>query len=208
MSMDNEQEMPDLDTSLFKINLPTGTPHVGSILVAEPFLREEYFNHGVISLIEYEKGKSAMGLVLNKPTGYTLGEAIEGIDDEVDIPIYCGGPLSCDRLFYLHTLGKEFDDSRAIADNLYIGGDFDEVKRYVNMGCDTEGKMRFFVGYSGWDPFQLEKEIEEHVWAVAPKPANKEIFTEDGDSFWYRIVRLLGSQYRNWLYHPMNPQYN
>lgn len=98
-----EIEMPNLDSSLFRINLPTGQPRVGSILVAEPFLREEYFNHGVISLVEYERGKSSMGLVLNKTTGYTLGDAIEGVDEEVDIPIYCGGPLSCDRLFYLHS---------------------------------------------------------------------------------------------------------
>ena len=80
-----EIEMPNLDSSLFRINLPTGQPRVGSILVAEPFLREEYFNHGVISLVEYERGKSSMGLVLNKTTGYTLGDAIEGVDEEVDI---------------------------------------------------------------------------------------------------------------------------
>lgn len=138
-----EIDMPNLDSSIFKINLPTGKPAVGSLLVAEPFLREEYFNHGVISLVEYERGKSAMGLVLNKATGYTLGEAIEGIQDEVDIPIYCGGPLSCDRLFYLHSLGNEFRGARKIADDLYIGGDFKQVKNYVNMGLETEGKMRF-----------------------------------------------------------------
>jgi putative transcriptional regulator len=203
-----ELDIQNLDSSIFKINLPTGKPALGSLLVAEPFLREEYFNHGVISLIEYELGKSAMGLVLNKPTGYTLGDAIEGINDEVDIPIYCGGPLSCDRLFYLHSLGNEFNGAKQIADNLFVGGDFQQVKDYVNMGCDTDGKMRFFVGYSGWDPHQLEEEISKHVWAVAPKPANEEIFREDGDSFWYRIVRLLGDSYKNWLYHPVNPQYN
>ncbi len=203
-----EIDMPDLDSSIFKINLPTGKPAVGSLLVAEPFLREEYFNHGIISLVEYERGKSAMGLVLNKATGYTLGEAIEGVQDEIDIPIYCGGPLSCDRLFYLHSLGDEFRGARKIAEGLYIGGDFKQVKSYVNMGLETEGRMRFFVGYSGWAPMQLEEEIEKHVWAVAPKPANKEIFMEDGDSSWYRIVRLLGKPYRNWLYHPVNPQYN
>lgn len=43
-----EIDMPDLDSSIFKINLPTGKPAVGSLLVAEPFLREEYFNHGII----------------------------------------------------------------------------------------------------------------------------------------------------------------
>jgi len=203
-----DKDMPDLDSSIFNINLPSRTPEVGSLLVAEPFLRETYFNHGVISLVEYGQGKSAMGLVLNKPTGYMLGEIVEGIHDEVDLPVYCGGPLSCDRLFYLHSLGNEFNGSRKITDGLYIGGDFEQVRRYVNMGCDTYGKMRFFVGYSGWDPRQLEDEIDNHVWAVAPKPANSEIFKEDGVSCWYRIVRMLGKPYRNWLLHPVNPQYN
>lgn len=200
--------IPNLDASIFRINLPTGKPSVGSLLVAEPFLRDEYFTHGVIALVEYSNGKSAMGLVLNKPTGYTLGDAIEGIADEVDIPIYFGGPMSCDRLFYIHTLGDEFRGSRKIADNLYIGGDFNQVKDYVNMGLDTEGKMRFFVGYSGWEPFQLESEIRKHVWAVAPRPANSELFREDGESSWYRVVRTLGRNYRNWLYHPVDPHYN
>ncbi len=198
----------DLDTSLFSIKHPTGKPAAGSLLIAEPFLREEYFNHGVISLIEYERGKSAMGLVLNKPTGYTLGEAIEGIDDEVDIPIHCGGPMSTDRLFYLHTLGHVFDGVKEISPGLYLGGDFDQVKSYVNMGLDTDGKIRFFVGYSGWDAMQLEDEIDKYVWAVAPPPIPDALFGNDGDKMWHEAVRKLGARYRNWLYHPANPHLN
>ena len=163
------KDMPNLDSSLFRINLPTSQPRPGVLLVAEPFLREDYFNHAVITLIEYDKDKSSMGLVLNKPTGYTLGEAIEGIDDNIDTPIYCGGPVSCDRMFYIHSLGNEFPHSRKLSDDLYIGGDFESVKSYVNMGLPTEGIIRFFVGYSGWDPGQLEEEITRHVWAVAPR---------------------------------------
>lgn len=200
--------MPNLDSSLFRINMPTLSPRPGALLVAEPFLREEYFNHAVISLIEYTPDTPAMGLVLNKPTGYTLGDSIEGIDDSNDTPIYCGGPVSCDRLFYLHSLGSEFPHSRRLAKNLFIGGDFDSVKSYVNMGMATESKIRFFVGYSGWDPGQLEEEITRHVWAVAPQPASSEILREDGDSFWYKTVRSMGAEYRNWLYHPLNPQFN
>ena len=202
------KDMPNLDSSLFRINLPTSKPRPGVLLVLEPFLREDYFNHAVITLIEYDKDKSSMGLVLNKPTGYTLGEAIEGIDDNIDTPIYCGGPVSCDRMFYIHSLGNEFPHSRKLSDDLYIGGDFESVKSYVNMGLPTEGIIRFFVGYSGWDPGQLEEEITRHVWAVAPRPANSEILREDGDSFWYHIVRSMGAKYRNWLYHPLNPQFN
>ena len=200
--------MPNLDSTLFKINLPTSRPQPGVLLVAEPFLREDHFNHAVITLVEYARQKSAMGLVLNKPTGYTLGEAIDGINDDVDTPIYCGGPVACDRLFYLHSLGGELPNSRKLSDDLFIGGDFDSVKDYVNMGLPTEGVIRFFVGYSGWDPGQLEDEIRTHVWAVAPRPANSEILREDGDSFWYHIVRTMGKPYRNWLYHPLNPQFN
>lgn len=202
------KDMPNLDSSLFKINMPTSKPRPGVLLVAEPFLREDYFNHAVITLIEFEEGKSAMGLVLNKPTGYTIGEAVEGIDNGIDTPIYCGGPVSCDRMFYIHSLGNQFPHSRKLTDDLYIGGDFESVKAYINMGLPTEGVIRFFVGYSGWDPGQLEEEITRHVWAVAPRPANSEILREDGDSFWYHIVRTMGTSYRNWLYHPLNPQFN
>ncbi len=202
------KDMPNLDSSLFRINLPTSRPQPGVLLVAEPFLREEHFNHAVITLVEYEAHKPAMGLVLNKPTGYTLGEAVDGIDDGITAPIYCGGPVACDRLFYLHSLGDELPRSRKLSDDLYIGGDFDSLKAYVNMGLPTEGLIRFFVGYSGWGPGQLDDEIRTHVWAVAPRPANSEILREDGDSFWYRIVRSMGAPYRNWLYHPLNPQFN
>lgn len=205
---ENRKELSALDTSLFRINMPTGAPKPGVLLVAEPFLREEYFNHAVISLIEYARGRNSMGLVLNKPTGYTLGEAIEGIDTEIDIPIYCGGPVSCDRLFYIHSLGDELPGARRLSDDLYIGGDFESVKAYVNMGLPTDGLIRFFVGYSGWDSRQLEEEIENHVWAVVPQPANRDILHEDGDAFWYRTVRSMGEPYRHWLYHPLNPQLN
>ncbi len=76
------------------------------------------------------------------------------------------------------------------------------------MGFDTEGKIRFFVGYSGWDSSQLEEEIANHVWAVTP-PASAEVtLSHQDDSFWHRTVKSMGAPYRNWLYHPANPQLN
>lgn len=203
-----DKDLSNLDSSLFRINMPTGKPQPGALLVAEPFLREDHFNHAVISLIEYAPDKSAMGLVLNKPTGYTLGEAIDGINNNVNIPIYCGGPVSCDRLFYIHSLGLKLPGARQLTNDLFIGGDFNSVKDYINHNLPTEGIIRFFIGYSGWDDGQLDEEIHNHVWAVAPSPANSELLKDDGDSFWYHIVKSMGKPYRNWLYHPLNPQLN
>ncbi len=198
----------NLDSSLFRINLPTNSPDEGVLLVAEPFLREECFNHAVITLIDYQQGKTAMGLVLNKPTNYTLSEAVDGINADVKIPLFCGGPVSCDRLFYLHSLPDEFPGARKVADGLFIGGDFEKVKNYVNMGLPTDGFIRFFVGYSGWEPEQLEDEIERHVWAVTSVKDNDMLLRDEGDSFWHKVVKQMGPSYRHWLYHPNNPQMN
>ena len=198
------KDMPNLDSSLFRINLPTSQPRPGVLLVAEPFLREDYFNHAVITLIEYDKDKSSMGLVLNKPTGYTLGEAIEGIDDNIDTPIYCGGPVSCDRMFYIHSLGNEFPHSRKLSDDLYIGGDFESVKSYVNMGLPTEGIIRFFVGYSGWSRGQLEDELAGDVWALTDFDNPHELLHGNGDPYWHRCVRHMGEPYRSWQLLPRN----
>lgn len=199
---------PNLDSSVFKISMPTVKPYAGALLVAEPFLKEDWFNHAVIMLVDYEEGEKAMGLVLNHPTAYTLGEAIRGIDADVDTPVYSGGPVSTDRLFYLHTVPSEFPDCSEIAPGVYVGGDFDIVKDYLNAGGETEGLMRFFIGCSGWDAGQLEEEIKNHVWAVAPCPPASELFAETGDAMWHTAVRSLGPRFRHWLYHPLHPQLN
>lgn len=59
------------------------------------------------------------------------------------IPAYCGGPMSCDRLYFMHTLGCLIPDSREIIPGLYIGGDFDTVLSIVNDGYAVDGHIRF-----------------------------------------------------------------
>lgn len=197
---------PELDSSLFKIDMPTRRPYQGALLVAEPFLREEPFNHAVISLIDYAEGDSSMGLVLNKPTGYTIGDVIDDIDSSIDAPIHSGGPVASDRLFYIHNLA--IPGAHSLPDGLSIGGDFNAVKDYLNSGAPHKGVIRFFVGYSGWEPLQLDEEIENHVWAVASKLDATELLQAESPSFWYSIVKTMGTPYRNWLYHPTHPNLN
>ena len=200
--------MINLDSILFNIETCKRAPQAGALLVSEPFLREPYFCHSVISLVEYEIGKSSMGIVMNKPTSYTLGEVIERIDDDNETLIYCGGPLSCDRLYFLHTIGDIIPKSREIIEGLYIGGDFDTMIDIVNSGYDIEGKMRFFIGYSGWDAGQLESELRQNVWAVTDIPDMTNVLIGEKDYYWHRHVRHMGERYRHWRYHPENPILN
>lgn len=191
---------------LFNIDIPTGIePHVGSLLVAEPFLRESYFNHAVIVMVDYLPGQSAMGVVLNNLSEYTLQDVIEGVKAEKPIPVYCGGPVGSDRLYFLHTLGDLIPDSTQIAEGLWLGGDFDALMSIINDGYDIEGRLRFFLGYSGWTAGQLENEIAQRVWAVSPMSVNPAtLFEIDDDKIWHRVVSNLGPDFRGWFYHPKN----
>ncbi len=200
--------MIDFDNCLFNIDIPCGTPDVGSILIAEPFLKEEYFHHAVICVIDYGKDLSSMGVVLNRMTAYNLQSLLAEVTVDEPVPVYCGGPMSYDRLFYLHTLGDLIPESRQIADSLYVGGDFDSIIRYVNDGYPLDGYVRFFVGYSGWSPHQLDEEIGNKVWAVSHTSDYPALLTGCEDAYWHRCVRMLGHDFRGWRYHPRNPHAN
>lgn len=200
--------MKSLNDGLFNIDITTQPPQRGSLLVAEPFLADQYFIHAVITLIDYAEGVSAMGLVMNRISGFTLGQLVGGIDDKVDIPVFYGGPISHDCLFYMHRLGALISGASEIAPGLWIGGDYNQVMEYVKDGYPTDDLLRFFVGYSGWEPNQLEKEIETHTWAVTSQLAASQMLTDSDDVYWHKVVRSMGPEYRSWLFHPMFPLLN
>lgn len=196
--------MKDITTDLFKVNMPTHKPVIGSMLIAEPFMKERYFNHGVVSLVDYVPDEGATGVVLNNRSEYMLDELLDGVDPTTKVPVFCGGPVGQDRLYFIHTLGPEIvRGTRMYAPGLYVGGDFDSVIEYVNAGYDTEGIVRFFVGYSNWVEGQLEREIKKESWAQAPAPANiADLLRGAADSYWHRAVASLGSAYRSWTLIP------
>ena len=196
--------MTDIKDLLFNINIPGDKPAAGQLLIAEPFLRDRYFTHSVICLIEYEEYGTAMGIVMNHSTNYTLQELISEISIDEPVRVYCGGPMSCDRLYYIHTLGEIIPGGREIRPGLYIGGDYNKMIGYVNSGYPIEGCIRFFIGYSGWSRRQLDDELMSNTWVVTPSPNGTELLTGDDDSYWHAAVRRAGENFRGWLYHPIN----
>lgn len=202
--------MKNINTSFLKISTLKLPVHTGDLLVAQPFLSESWFNRAVISLIDYSESEGTTGAVLNLPLKSTLPELLEGVSDERPVTVYCGGPLSQDRLFFVHTLGDGIiPDAREYAAGLWIGGDFDAVIDYVNQGYPVEGFLRFFVGYSGWSPGQLEDELEADTWAVQHDMSETgKLLAGSGDRYWHRIVRSLGPFYRPWLMIPQDVRAN
>lgn len=204
--------MSEIRTNIFShstVKLPVST---GTLMVAEPFLREQYFRHGVVSLVDCSERQSAMGVVMNNCTALLLSDIIPDISVDTPVPVFCGGPMSQDRLFFIHTLGSDIvPGAISYARGLYLGGDMDSVLDYVRSGYPVNGVLRFFLGYCGWDAGQLDTELDDDVWAVVPPercPSPETLLSIHGDRLWHSVVRKMGKHYRTWNLHPLSCNVN
>lgn len=193
--------------NIFKITHNEILPAQGSILIAEPFLQEAYFQRSVVLLVEHTE-EGSMGFVLNKKTELTVNSFFKELAGCPEIPIYLGGPVSVNRLFFLHTLGDILiPDTVKVNDSLFFDGDFDALKQYILNGHSIEGKVKFFLGYSGWAAGQLEQEIKQNSWAVSHDIAGNSL-SAYGETYWKESVDLLGEDYKAWTIYPKNPYLN
>lgn len=193
--------------NIFKITHNNLLPAQGSILISEPFLQDAYFQRSVVLLVEHNT-QGSMGLVLNKKTDLVVNTFFPELEKYPEIPIYLGGPVSANRLFFIHSLGDLIvPDSVKIKDHLYFDGDFDALKRYIQNGHSIEGKVKFFLGYSGWTEGQLGNEINKNSWVVS-HAAKENVLLADGESFWKNSLEQLGSNYETWTKYPKDPCLN
>lgn len=193
--------------NIFKITHNNLLPAQGSILISEPFLQDAYFQRSVVLLVEHNM-QGSMGFVLNKKTDLIVNTFFPELEEYPEIPIYLGGPVSANRLFFIHSLGDLIvPDSVKIKDRLYFDGDFEALKRYMQNGHSIEGKVKFFLGYSGWTEGQLGNEINKNSWVVS-HAAKENVLLADGESFWKNSLEQLGSNYEAWTKYPKDPYLN
>lgn len=193
--------------NIFKITHNGLLPFQGSILISEPFLQDLYFHRSVVLLTEHTS-QGSMGFILNKKTNLLVNSFFSEFKDFPAMPIYLGGPVCSNRLFFIHTLGDILiPDACPVRDQLYFDGDFDTLKQYILNGHSIEGKIKFFLGYSGWDKGQLNEEINKNSWVVSHK-TDLDLIQANGDSFWKNAVETLGADYKTWTKYPKDPYLN
>ena len=133
----------------------------GCVLLSSPWIDDDTFAHTAIYLTRHDMS-SSVGLILNRPTNGYLHHYIKDVPK--DIPLYNGGPVSKNQLYFLHDAPYLIPFSTHVCGKIYWGGDFGQVKRILNMGMIDTSRIRFFLGYSGWDASQMDKEIQENTW--------------------------------------------
>jgi putative transcriptional regulator len=180
-------------------------PAQGSLLISEPFLKDYYFRRSVILLAEHNE-EGSFGLIINKPIEIKLNEIIKDFPD-FDASLYIGGPVKTDSLFVLHTLGDKIENSSKIMQGLYWGGNIDTIKSMIEDKKISRKDIRFYIGYSGWDAKQLDKELKENSWVVT-KAKTKQLMFDTPEDMWKNVLKSLGSEYAMWVNYPLDPMMN
>lgn len=134
----------------------------GKLLVAEPFLIDPNFKRGVILLCDYQEDGS-FGFILNKPIEMNISDLISSFPAFTS-EVYYGGPVQTDTIHYLHTKGDLLPSSIKVLSGVYWGGDFEQLKAFIEAGKIQPQDIRFFVGYSGWSSGQLKEECKTFSW--------------------------------------------
>lgn len=148
--------------------------YAGSLLVSTPDILDPRFNRSVIYLISHNE-KGAMGFIINKPIeDIYLSDIIkkEGSKNKINTNInknnrvLFGGPVEFKSGFLLHSTEYEIENT-----TLKINDHFCLTNDTLAISDINEGKgpisSLFMLGYAGWSPGQLEKEIMEDSWLVA-----------------------------------------
>lgn len=198
----------DLESLLFGSGGQRTEIASGDVLIAEPFMEESIFKRSSILMLEADRARGYMGLVLNHQIPLSMRDLIPGWKFGELVPLFAGGPVDLDRLFMLHTLGDRFSGSRELFPGLYVGARIDDVVGYVEGGGEVDGCLRFFLGYSGWGTDQLENEVLHNTWAIGRHEDADVLLHGSGNEYWRRQVEHLGDDYRSWLTVPVDAALN
>lgn len=192
-----------LDLDILRIISNDVEPTVGKLLISEPLLNDLYFSRSVV-LITDELDSSFMGFVLNNESEMLLEDVLDGFND-TGIPLFIGGPVEPDVLFYIHKFGF-IEDAEEILDGLFIGGDLDVLEKMIKSGEANSNNIRFFLGNAGWGPNQLSEEIIDNAWLVA-QGDSKFVFNAP-DEMWRESLGFVSDRYQIWKNFPIDPELN
>jgi putative transcriptional regulator len=157
----------------------------GMLLVAAPPLGDPNFRRTVVLVIEHGENGS-LGVVLNRSTRVPVAAILPQWGDVVgdDDAIFRGGPVGPNAVLALAELrpgsGAVPETAEVLPRVHMVDLDEDPTDAYV--------RMRFFSGYAGWAPDQLDHELAQHAWIVVPA-VHDDVFTSEPDELWKEVLR-------------------
>jgi putative transcriptional regulator len=174
--------------------LPEPTPLANQLLIALPSLADPNFARTVALICQHD-ADGAMGLVINRPSEYTLGEVLEqmGIDSsDLDLRerrVLAGGPVHPERGFVLHDGERIWDSTLRVVDGLYVTTSRDVLEALAR--GDGPKRSTVVLGCAGWGAGQLEQELSENSWLTADSDPDL-LFSTPLDARWQAAAGKIG----------------
>ena len=174
----------------------------GSLILADPSLTDPGFARSVLLLTEHSHSDGAMGFILNKPIGRSVGDLVNDEEfpkDLAKLPAFLGGPVSPEQLTFASLAWNAPEQALDFCSHL---SSEDAVHR-LNEGF----AVRAFVGYSGWSGGQLESELKQRAW-ITSRPEQLVVDANKCDSMWNTLLTQMGPWYRLLASTPDDPSLN
>ena len=176
----------------------------GQLLIAGPALLDPNFWRTVVLMVEHTE-EGALGLVLNRPSETTVGDAVPQLEELVNLEenLFIGGPVQPSSVIVLAEFEDPGDAALIAFDDIGVLGaeaSLEDAGAGVRSG-------RAFVGHAGWGPGQLDGELERGDWIVEPARL-EDAFSGDPESLWASVLTRKGGTYALIARRPADPSWH
>jgi putative transcriptional regulator len=160
----------------------------GKILVADRDLKDPNFSSTVVLIVTYGD-QGTVGLVVNRESETPVLKILEGVKEAAgrqDLA-YEGGPQEAKSVLALLRSAQNVQGTRHIFGDVYAIVAEEPLKKALRSSTGSD-RLRFYLGYAGWAPGQLEAEVEAGAWQVLSGDA-KTVFDARPETLWERLTR-------------------
>ncbi len=163
------------------------------LLLAMPQLVDPNFHRTVVLMIEHQNGLGSFGVVVNRPVDTRVSTVMHhleiGWNGDPDALVFCGGPVRPETGWLLHepVSGTDAKETLRLTPGLAIST---SAKVLGQLAEQPPERIRFMLGYAGWEAGQLEGELAEGSWLLSDASADL-IFATPHDEMWEAALRRL-----------------
>ena len=158
-----------------------------------PQLQDPNFKRAVVLLVHHDDG-GTFGLVVNRAADLTVDVLCDDLQldwkGDRQTPLAWGGPVQPNTGWVIFGDGapSEIDDANLLAPGLSVAGSLETLRK---IAVEPPGSLRLMLGYAGWGPHQLEEEMAQGAWLVAPACPDT-VFGVSPEVMWDHVVRGMG----------------
>ncbi|MBY0401365.1 YqgE/AlgH family protein [Myxococcota bacterium] len=159
-----------------------------------PQLSDPNFRRTVVLIVHHD-ADSTFGLVLNREVELSVRELCESLDfdwqGKASAEVAWGGPVETNTgwLLFQDDVDTRIEGEHVsrLEGELCFAGSLDVLRQVAER---PPHDLRIFLGYSGWGRGQLEAELAQGAWVVAPM-SPEIVFDVPPEEMWESVLRRM-----------------